>query len=93
MTQHLSWCAVAVSLAPFELMQLQQFASSVKVTSGLVIGKSLRCLAIVVENLFRPYSGRLGVRQFNRSMVTLPRIEYSRNEPHYAVQDETIFDT
>jgi hypothetical protein len=24
---------------------------------GLVIGKSLRCLAIVVENLFRPYNG------------------------------------
>jgi hypothetical protein len=33
MTQHLSWCAVAVSRATFELMQLQQFASGVKVTS------------------------------------------------------------
>jgi RIO-like serine/threonine protein kinase len=33
MTQHLSWCAVTVSRAPFELMQLQQFASGVKVTS------------------------------------------------------------
>jgi hypothetical protein len=33
MTQQLSWCAVAVSRAPFELMQLQQSASGVKVTS------------------------------------------------------------
>jgi hypothetical protein len=29
---------------------------------GLVIGKSLRCLAIVVENLFRPYNGRSAQR-------------------------------
>jgi len=41
MTQHVSWCAVAVSRAPFELMQLQQFANGVKVTSvRAVIGKS-----------------------------------------------------
>ena len=33
MMQHLSWCALTVWRAPFELMQLQQFASGVKVTS------------------------------------------------------------
>jgi hypothetical protein len=25
---------------------------------GLVVGKSLRCMAIIVENFFRPYNGR-----------------------------------
>ncbi len=28
---------------------------------GLVVGKSLRCMAIIVENFFRPYNGRSSV--------------------------------
>ncbi len=29
---------------------------------GLVVGKSLRCMAIIVENFFRPHNGRTSVQ-------------------------------
>jgi len=59
MTQHLSRCAIAVPRAPFESMQLQQFANAPKsLPCGLVTGKSLMSVAIVVENTLRPVKCR-----------------------------------
>jgi hypothetical protein len=70
MTLDLSWCAIAVPRAPFESMQLQQFANGAKVTSArLITGKSLMSVAIVVENAFRPVNGRLDRQQLGLSRI------------------------
>jgi hypothetical protein len=56
-------CAVAVPHVSFGSAKNSQISCVVSksLPCGLVIGKSLRCMAIIVENFFRPSNGRSSI--------------------------------
>jgi len=60
MAQRVSRCAIAVPHATFESDTSPGICESYQshFPCGLVVGKSLMLVAIVIENAFRPYNGR-----------------------------------